>query len=230
MLVLTASLLLACNELCVGSLKTTEPDRLIVRVKSTMENPFLSEQRRDEPEVGQRGDNPFHGPEDDRLGTASGCGPTSTLANAELRKPEIAATLCESRFEDLDDEWIFILYYVRGFNEFLEERGSFMDPTGACSRAVEPRASLGLVYGVIDRALSGDLSALEDERFKAMRKPFEEDWKRAPFIVWELNVWKREGRLDATSVASRGMCGDPAFQLFWRKAIEYSQRVPTVDS
>lgn len=224
-----AVLVVISNSLAAGSSTNAVNGTPLVYAQAERENPFLSEKVEPGPRS-EQGEDPFRSSRDDTTFKLTDCGPTSTLDKAELRKPEIAAKLCEGRFADLDNEWLFILYYVRGFNEFLEERGSFMDPTGACSRAVEPRASLGLIYGVIDRAISGDLSGLEDERLKAMLKPFEEDWKRAPFILWELNVWKREGRLDATSVASRGMCGDPAFRLFWRKAIEYSQRVPTVDT
>lgn len=155
-----------------------------------------------------------------------GCGPGTSLGRAELRKPEMAAALCEGRFSDLDEEWLFILYYVSGFNEFLEDRGAFMDPTGACSRAVEPRQSLDLIYQAIDFVLRRGKDLERDARLEKMLEPFFEDFRKVPFILMELRVWKREGRLDATSVASRGMCGDPKFKLFWGKAIEYAKRVP----
>ena len=229
--VLLASFFLSCSATCIRIplAHTDDTAVIVIAAKDARKNPFL-----EAPERGNAGgktemDTPFSGEgESPSVVEALDCGPSSSLARAELRKPAMAVALCEGRFGDLDREWLFILHYIRGFNEFLEERGSFMDPTGACSRAVEPRASLGLIYGVIDRALSGDFAVVDDARLKAMLEPFLEDWKRAPFVIWELNVWKREGRLDATSVVSRGMCGDPAFRRFWRKAIEYSKRIPAV--
>ena len=160
------------------------------------------------------------------ISSLGGCGPETSLGRAELRKPNLAIKLCEGRFSELDTEWLFILYYITGFNEFLEERGAFMDPTGACSRAVEPRHSLNLIYEVIDFVVSGGEGLHDDSRFERMLEPFMENKWRIPLVLIELNTWKREGRLDATSVASRGMCGDPKFKLFWKQAIEYAKRVP----
>ncbi|WP_299612525.1 hypothetical protein [uncultured Tateyamaria sp.] len=174
-------------------------------------------------------ENPFG---DTTLGDATdklsegGCGPETSLGRAELRKPQLATDLCKKEFGKLDKEWLFILYYISGFNEFLEDRGAFMDPTGACSRAVEPRQSLNLTYEVIDFVLSGGQGLGTNPKFERMLEPFFENKWRAPLVFVELNVWKREGRLDATSVASRGMCGDPKFKQFWESAIEYAKRVP----
>lgn len=228
---LLTSLLFACGTLCADMAVANSPRFFLVQERASQANPFVSAPDHDGNPESVTTTDPFS---DDRQGSpsdkAEDCGTSSTLARAELRKPAIAEALCKGRFSELDKEWLFIVNYVRGFNEFLEERGSFMDPTGACSRAVEPRASLGLVYEAIEAALSGNFRAVDDSRLRAMLEPFIEDWRRAPFVMWELNVWKREGRLDATSVASRGMCGDRAFRLFWEKAIEYSKRVPAIDS
>ncbi|WP_424991434.1 hypothetical protein [Fluviibacterium sp. S390] len=177
--------------------------------------------------------NPFGDTPTNSSTVAPRCSSATSLGRAELRKSDMALALCESRYTDLDDEWVFILSYVSGFNEFLEERGSFMDPTGACARVAEPRHRLGLTYEITDYAtdyLLGRLAPSERiERLDEMLKPFREDWKRIPFILRELNIWSREGRLDATSIATRGMCSDPEFQFFWSRALEYAQRVPGTD-
>jgi len=157
---------------------------------------------------------------------AGDCGPESTLARAELRKPEIAARLCRQDYAALDDKWIFILYYVKGFNEFLEERGSYIDSTGACARAAEPRRALGLIYKVIDTLQGKGDHFGQDAEIQKMLRPFREDWRRIPFVLYELSIWQKEGGLDAASVASRNMCSDPAFELFWSNAIQYAMRLP----
>jgi hypothetical protein len=156
---------------------------------------------------------------------ASKCGASGSILRAQLRKQEMANSLCANDYDAIDPYWLFNLYYIKGFNDFLEERGAFMDPTGACSLAAEPRHALGLFYEMIDYVL-GRSDDMGDPRMEEMLKPFREDWVRAPLVWLELKVWEREGRLDATSVVSRGMCGDPEFKRFWDSALVYAQRVP----
>ena len=221
---------------------------VVETAESSPKNPFLRGEEKPEPATNEpdpqaipeskasRDDikNPFGSAEDEavtRVAPVMGdCGPTSTLVRAELRKPEIAAELCSHSFGALDGRWIFILYYVKGFNEFLEERGGLVDPTGACARAAEPRRALNLIYKVIDTILGRGDQVGDVRGLKKMIEPFREEPKRIFFLLRELSVWEKEGWLDATSVASRGMCSDPAFKLFWANALDYAKRLPGSES
>lgn len=212
---------------------------IVLTAGQEKKNPFLADDATEEPEdkeppatlqqESHDSSSPFENnfSSGSKDGLANGrCGPDTSLGRAKLRKPRLAEALCERRFNDIDGEWLFVVYYVTGFNEFLEERGAFMDPTGACSRAVEPRQSLNLIYEAIDFLLGKGSTVEQDARYEKMLGPFIKNWRMIPFVLMELNAWKREGRLDATSVASRGMCGDPKFKLFWSNAIDYAKRVP----
>lgn len=199
--------------------KQTEPEP---GPKTDVESPFSAR--------GSAGDNqdPFQGgvqPSKPKPDVIS-CGADSSLAFAKLRKPVMAELLCEKRYSDLDSEWLFVLYYVRGFNEYLQDKAAFKDPTGACARAAEPRRGLNLIYTVIDTLLGRGDKVDENADVKKWLEPYLKDWTRLPFLLRELRAWSKEGELDAASVASVGMCDDPAFKLFWFSALEYAKKLP----
>lgn len=213
----------------LGGLEHGLASRMALAQETTSQNPFERrgpDLRDDAPSA----EDPFVTIEPDRFppaetATVGRCGPDSSLARAGLRKPEMAVAICAQDFSALDDEWLYIIYYVKGFNDFLEERGSFMDPTSACSRAAAPGRVIGLVREAANYLL-GLSETTTNPRLEQMLAPFKEDWMRVPLIFMELNQWEREGRLDATSIASLGMCGDPEFQHFWSRAVAYAQRIP----
>ncbi|MCC2098412.1 MAG: hypothetical protein KDJ29_16070 [Hyphomicrobiales bacterium] len=179
------------------------------------------------PSVGTSSDvSPFSRKDGPIEATQGGCGSDSALSRAELKKPDLAQSLCDGEFADLDQKWVFVVAYVKGFNDLLEERGSFLDPTGNCTRAAEPRHSLDLIYQAIDTLRGKGDRFDENADMTKMLQPFREDWRRLPFILYELSVWQREGKLDAMSVASNSLCIDPSFKLFWRQALKFSQRLP----
>jgi hypothetical protein len=189
--------------------------------KPDAESPFSSRRS----EVAKR--EPFQdSPETSPKPEAISCGADSSLAFAKLRKPVMAELLCEKRYKELDSEWLFVLYYVRGFNEYLQDKAAFKDPTGACARAAEPRRGLNLIYTVIDTLLGRGDKVDENADVKKWLEPYLKDWTRLPFLLKELRAWSKEGELDAASVASVGMCDDPAFKLFWGSALEYAKKLP----
>lgn len=185
-------------------------------------NPPFSASRSDETETEPFQESPATQPKPDIVS----CGADSSLAFAKLRKPVMAELLCEKRYKELDSEWLFVLYYVRGFNEYLQDKAAFKDPTGACARAGEPRRGLNLIYTVIDTLLGRGDKVDENADVKKWLEPYMKDWTRIPFLLRELRAWSKEGELDAASVASVGMCDDPAFKLFWGSALEYAKKLP----